>query len=355
MRRRTLIGLGAAAAASIGAAVVLTPREAATPDPDDARLAFPGLAERLAGATRIELRRAGATMTLARRDPETWTLPEKDDYPVRSERIRELLVGLTELRLVERRTASPELFARLGVDDPEDKDSTAILVRVLDAAGVPIAQVIAGHRRVRTQGGVPESIYLRFPGQNQTWLAEGRLPVDTDPQLWIDRDIANLPRDRVLRVLVSRGEAPLELRRGDAPDSPLRVVVPAEATGLDENAVNDVAGAFEFLTFGDVLPEAKLQADPVGESRFTLTDNLGIAVRVGLNQGNVWIRLTATGDSEAVRLNSRWRGWAYQVGAWKEKALVPRIEDLRREAPTPPPPGQTEQPGVLPPAPPASP
>ena len=139
MRRRTLIGLGAAAAASIGAAVVLTPREAATPDPDDARLAFPGLAERLAGATRIELRRAGTTMTLARRDPETWTLPEKDDYPVRSERIRELLVGLTELRLVERRTASPELFARLGVDDPEDKDSTAILVRVLDAAGVPIA------------------------------------------------------------------------------------------------------------------------------------------------------------------------------------------------------------------------
>jgi hypothetical protein len=36
-------------------------------------------------------------------------------------------------------------------------------------------------------------------------------------------------------------------------------------------------------------------------------------------------------------LNARWRGWVYQIGQWKEKAMIPRLEDLRRqeEAPAP--------------------
>ena len=34
---------------------------------------------------------------------------------------------------------------------------------------------------------------------------------------------------------------------------------------------------------------------------------------------------------EAARLNARWRGWAYQVGQWKEKAFLPRLSDLAKQ------------------------
>jgi len=27
-------------------------------------------------------------------------------------------------------------------------------------------------------------------------------------------------------------------------------------------------------------------------------------------------------------LQARFEGWAYQLGLWKEKAMIPRIEDL---------------------------
>ena len=42
----------------------------------------------------------------------------------------------------------------------------------------------------------------------------------------------------------------------------------------------------------------------------------------------LFIRLVAEGGVEARVLNARWGGWAYQVGVWKEKAFLPRLEEL---------------------------
>ena len=89
-----------------------------------------------------------------------------------------MLTALTELRLVEPRTKDPAEFSRLGLEDPNGKTAKSDLLRVLDASGKPIVSLIVGHRRVRTQGNVPEQIFVRRPDDNQTWLAEGSLEVD---------------------------------------------------------------------------------------------------------------------------------------------------------------------------------
>jgi len=344
MRRRTLLILGGAAAATITAAVLLAPEDAerGTLPGSEGELAFPGLASRLAGAERIELKKPDATLVLERHG-EVWVLPEKGGYPVRPERVREMLVGLTELRLAERRTADPEQFDRLGLSDPAKQGSTALLLRVLDGAGTPLAELVVGRRRVRTQGDVPESVYVRRPSETQTWLAEGRLPVDADAQLWIDRDIANLPSSRIQRLEVRReGEPPLILARTEGAEAKLAIVEPAEAPPADEVALDEIGRAFEYLTFVDVKPEAEIPGTALGEGRFGLTEDLAITVFPHKSGDTLWIRLKAEagpqGEEEAERLNTRWSGWAYQVGSWKEKAFVPRLEDLKeREAPAPPP------------------
>jgi hypothetical protein len=343
MNRRNLIILGGAAVAAVGAAVVLTPGTPTGPDPDTAALAFPGLAPRLAAAARLEVKRHDGTLVVARQG-EAWVLPDKAGYPVRQEKMRELLVGLTELRLTEPRTADPEMLGRLGLDDPAKEGSTAALLRLLDAAGTPIAELVTGRRRVRTQGNVPESIYVRRPNENQAWLAEGRLPVDADPQLWIDRDLANLPRDRVRHVVVNRTGTPvLEITKGGDPDGRFAVTVPDGAPPSEETALDEIGRGFEYLTFTDVQPagtagEAPREApgEALGETRFDLTDNLAITVRGWRQEEQIWVTLSAAGDDEATRLNARWRGWRYQVGAWKEKAFFPRLEDLKREERQPP-------------------
>ena len=74
----------------------------------------------------------------------------RDAVPQR-ERVRELLVGLTEVRLLEPRTADPGLYERLGVDEPSKPGSTGLLVRVQDAKSDPLAELVVGRRRVRDE------------------------------------------------------------------------------------------------------------------------------------------------------------------------------------------------------------
>ncbi|WP_135466574.1 DUF4340 domain-containing protein [Crenalkalicoccus roseus] len=330
MRRRTLLVLGGAAAVTITAAILLAPErvEHATLE-GEGGLAFPGLAGQLAAARRIELRRHDGAVTLERRG-EAWVLPEKGGYPARPDRVRELLVGLTELRLAERRTADATQLDRLGLDDPARQGSSAVLVRVLDEGGRPLAELVVGRRRVRTQGRVPESAYVRRPAETQAWLAEGRLPVDADAQLWLDRDIANLPADRVRRVEVRRADQPPLVLARDGAEERLALLEPAEGPPADEVALDEVGRAFEFLTFHEVRPAAEVPGEALGEARFILAGELAITVLPHREGEALWIRLAAEGGAEAERLDARWSGWAYQVGPWKERAFLPRLEELRR-------------------------
>ena len=336
MERRTLLILGGAAVVSVGAALVLTPdaprQQAASPG----TLAFEGLAAKLREATRIEVRKPDATLVLLRQG-EAWVLPDRGNYPVRAEKVRELLVGLTELRLVEARTADRAQLDRLGVDDPTRAGSTAVLLRVLGPHDLPIAELVIGRRRIRTQGNVPETVYVRRPSEAQAWLAEGRLPVDADPQLWVDRDIANFGQDRIRRIVVKRvGEPQLVLGRGEGSEAKLRVQVPADPPSFDEVALDEVARCFEYLTFLDVKAEAEVHGTALGEARFELADGMAVTVWPSREAETLWIKLRAEGSPDGAERNARWTGWAYQVGVWKEKAFTPRLEDLLEREATPP-------------------
>ena len=66
------------------------------------RLMFPDLASMLLDAARIESVHHGKTTTLARHG-DMWGLLDRGGYPVQSSKLRGMLTGLTELRLVEQR------------------------------------------------------------------------------------------------------------------------------------------------------------------------------------------------------------------------------------------------------------
>jgi hypothetical protein len=341
MKQRTLAILGAAAVLSIGTALVLSPGNPEAPAGAD-KLAFEGLASRLGGATRIEIDKHDGKLVLERKG-DTWVAAERGGYPVRVERVRELLVGLTEVRLLEPRTADPSLHERLGVEDPSKPGSTGLLVRVQEANGTPMAELVVGRRRVRTQGNLPESAYIRRPGEAQSWLAEGRLPVDADPQLWLDRDVVNLPATRVREVAVRRTDEPelVLVRAGQATEGSAKLALsaPPGFQATDESAVDEVARALEFVTFLEVKPEGDAPGAALGESRFALVDGPAVVVAAFRDGDTLWLRLRAEGEgaaaqTEAERLNARWRGWAYQVAAWKEKAVLPRLSDLGGRAST---------------------
>ena len=328
MSRRGLLLLGAAGAASIGAAVFLAPGQRNTSLPAGA-LVFPGLAARLPQAARLEIRRNDGTL-IVEKSGDRWVLPDRNAYPIREARLRELLTGLTELRLIESRGNDAENQARLGVDDPIAPGSTASQLRLLDGQGAVILDIFLGRRRMRTQGNVPETVYIRRGGEAQAWLAEGRIPIEADAASWMDRDVANFPAERVRRVVINRvATPPVTLSRNAGP---LIITDPADPPQIDRTALDDVARAFEFLTFMDALPEAQTPGVAQGQARFELSDDLVINVWGSRFEQHLFIRMQAeaqgAGMVEAQVLNNRWRGWAYQVGIWKERAFLPRLDEL---------------------------
>ena len=290
---------------------------------------FPGLTPKLKDAARVEITRQNKVTAIALKDGR-WGLADRGGYPVQDSKMHQMLTALTELRLTEARTADPEKYARLGVEDPAKPEATGSLLRVLDAAGKPIVELIAGHGRQRTQGKVEEELYVRRPTETQSWLAEGALHADHDPAQWFDRDVVNIDHGRIASVTVTRGAAKLVFARdGDK----LVLKDPAEHPKLEDYKLEDIARAFESLTFQDVRPASDPIGATVGTAVFTTSDGLTLIATVFKADKDIWVGLTAAGtdkaETEAATLSKRVSGWLYQLGSWKEKALVPEIDDLK--------------------------
>lgn len=323
IRRRTMLLLGGAGVASLGAAAWLAPREDAPPLQATPPLAFPGLAERLPAARRVEITRHDAAVTL--RLDGVWRVAERANWPARPARLREALTGLTELRLLEPR--APD--ARNGTDDPATPGATGTRLRVLDGDGAALADVVLGTRRSRAAPGVPPTLHLRRWGEDRAWLAEGAVPADPDPNLWLLRELADIPSQRLRRVEVVRaGEPLLVLQRPGEVDAPLVIVEPRHVPRPDALGLDQAGRAFEALTLHEVRRADTLRGEALGEARFTFTDNLTVRAWGRRDAGALWLVLRAEGDAEALRLNALWEGYAFDLGGFMERALLPRAEDL---------------------------
>ena len=332
MRAVTLAALVAAAGLAVAGGwyygIATTPREQTSVAAGG--LMFPDLAGKLHDAAKLEITHQGQQTVIEKRADGSWGIASMHDYPIQEAKLRSVLTALTELRLLEPRTSDPAEYGRLGVDQ-----ASGDLMQLVDAGGTPIVAVIAGHRRVRAQAKVPDEIYVRRPEEAQSWLAEGGLQVDADASQWLDRDILNVAQDRIAKVVV--GDDALEFGRVDGK---FALTKPADHPKLEDYKVDNVARGLETLTLQAVKADADAPKDPAGHAVFTTTDGLDVAVTLFHADTDVWARFAVSGGdkakAEADRLSARVAGWTYQIGSWKEKSLVPALDDLKAAEPPPP-------------------
>jgi hypothetical protein len=321
-------------------------------------LMFPDVAPQLKNAAKVEITHQDNVTVIEKRPDGAWGVASMHDYPIQETKLRGLLTSLTELRLAEPRTSDPAEFARLGVDDPQTKGSSADLLRILDAGGKPLVELIVGHRRVRGQANVPDEVYVRRPNENQSWLAEGTLQIDADASQWLDRNILNIGHERIASVTSTRagaGESAPPLVFGQV-DGKFALTQPKEHPKLEDYKVDEVGRALEQLTLQAVRADADAPGSEAGHAVFTTNDGLVVNVTTLHADNDVWARfaVSKTDDkvkAEAERLGGRLAGWTYQIGSWKEKSLVPTLDDLKAaEPPTPAPQAMPVPPGRMGPA-----
>jgi hypothetical protein len=295
---------------------------------------LPVLASGRAQVASVAITQGGNTLTFESREGR-WSLKERSGYPADVQKIRAVLVKLSQAELIEAKTRKPDRYPLLELEDPAAKDAKSRLVRLLDGNGGTVADVVIGKRRWDAFGSGKGGTYVRLPGDPQTWLANAEFDVTVDVRSWIKPTVFETESAKISRLTIEiPGEEPLRIERASASESKAAFVGLPEGKKLkDASAADSILQAASAIAADDVR---KLGAMPVGDGvntvSFSTSEGLTVTMKLRKDGDATWASLSASGEgnakSAAEAMNTRAAGWEFKIPGYKADALLKRRGDL---------------------------
>ncbi len=370
------IGVGAALVASRGRAVEKS--EVAT------EKLFPELTQDKINAVElVSIKKRDKEFTF-KRTATGWESPDKGGYTVKIEKIKEVLLGLSQLKKVEAKTSKPENYSKIGVEDPANsKPSTpdapatsSTLLTLQDGQGKTISSVIIGNTKWDSKPGV----YLRKSGEAQSWLADNRIDIPESFTGWVDAQLTSIPKDRIKRAQLTLPDGAKTLVTREKKEDTTFTVhdVPQGEELMSPGAGDTVAMAISGLSFEDVGPASQFFPAPAGDesikpgpsAEFETFDGVKVLVQTADKGGKLWAHFVASFEEkpaavpaatpptpegqpatppaaadkkpeevqkEVMDFNAKMAKWAYQIPDYKASAFKTTIASmLKSKPPTPP-------------------
>ncbi len=346
---------------------------------------FPALAARINDVNEISVKSKDSEVVLRRSEVKggegkdsapVWTVTSRSNYPADANKVREAVVSLIELKVVDHKTQKPENYAFLGVTDPESKDSPSRLVTLKDGAGQVLVGAVLGNTVAATgaqRGETKTNIYLRRAGEAQAYQAEGRLDprasFDPDALSWLDRDVISVDAERVKSVTITHADGSRTRVEKESKDAKDFVVlgIPAGRELKYAGAASPTAGALSRVNLDDVMPiqQASEGAAPTGSAEFFTFDGLVVTVETSTRGGTGWATFAARYEEpdvepvpsnqpppaatdgaekqkkadevkkEADDLNRKVTAWAYALPEFKLKQFQTTVDEMLKPADAP--------------------
>jgi len=341
---KTFIALFAAAAIGVAAAAFAVTRDRGfAPVEGAGEIVFPGLIDRVNDVASMIVEIPGGRLTIEH-GKDGWTAKEADDYPARAMKVRQVILALAQLKLLEPKTRNKDKFAKLELQDPGAKDANSKRVRLLDRAGKTMAEVILGRRRQTLPGTTLGGVYLRRPGDDQTWLAAGGPDVTDERRDWLERKIIDVDAARVKKVVIRHPDGETVTASKPTPEAADFVLenIPAGKKLISQAGVNYIGGGLSGVLLDDVRKSAdSFDAQATVTADIVTFDGLTVQVLVSKRDGKQWIRLDASAANpeaknkdgksvadEAKEIVARTAGWTYRVSDYAASNLNKRYKNL---------------------------
>ena len=189
---------------------------------------------------------------------DRWAALERHGYPVDRKRVRDLVVALADMRLIERKTAQPERYDRLEVEAPMPRSAVR--------AGPPGGREWHGagrgdHRQAALSPDRHRAVrdVSAATGRGAKLARERRHPDRPEVARWLDGEIVDLDPE-IRRIEISVRAIPSYAAGGTKPGEELQLAGLAEDEALKEDAdLNRLTGALSSVRLDDVeLREAEL-------------------------------------------------------------------------------------------------
>lgn len=321
-------------------------------------LLFPGLKDRIDDIGKLTVADADGEVTIERKD-DRWIVPGKGGYEANTDALRQLLLAVADARKVEEKTSNPEWYERLGVRDPTEEGSTAVLVSSAGLGELDFSLIL----------GKPvqrEYRYVRIAGQPQSWLVDQNPEIPDDSNGWLSQDIVDIESSRIQSVTITHDDGEtIYIHKDDADSTNFEVEDVPEGRELSYPSVaNGIAAVLSNLTLDDVVADTEPGEENVTTTVFTTFDGLRIGVASTAEDDRTWITLAASatppsddvtpsgsGDAvtaapeenepaapaeeeqahpeeEAADINALVSGWKYRISDYKANQLTRRWDDL---------------------------
>jgi hypothetical protein len=336
MHNKGLIGLFAVTVAAVVVAIVVA-RGGGGPgnDPLAGKSVLPQYARRVDSVAHITLVHAGDKTSFVRKGDQ-WTIEEKGGYPADAGKVHGIVLGLADLTYVEPKTSKPGLYSRLELEDPDKKDAKSTLVTASDDKGSLLGEIIAGKRKVDELGGGNDGIYVRQPGDAQTWLARGTLDLSGNAASWLEKPLVDIPADQVKAVTLTAADGGKLAFARDKAGAPFALAAPPPAGKKlkGDSALDDPAGALAGLELSDVsaAKDMPLPQGGLAEARYETLDGLVVTVTLFNKDGTDWARIAASGSGDAAKrgadLQAKFAPWVFGLPSFKAKLMETKLDDV---------------------------
>jgi hypothetical protein len=257
----------------------------------------PGLADGINEVRTLKITGA-ASLPIAtlNRGEDGWTVAEKNGHPADVAKIREFLLKLAEATIVESKTADPNNYAKLGVEEISATEAKGALVEI-EGLKAPV-RLIIGNFNARGAEGT----YVRRADEAQSLLAKGSFAVDKVAANWLVRDIADIASTRVREVAIESQGKTLRVAKATPEEPNYRVLdVPRGREQASDFVANGLASVLSGLRFDDVLPLAAAEPGQARtwKSTYAMFDGLLVEATAWEVDGKDYARFSARLDETA--------------------------------------------------------
>jgi hypothetical protein len=369
MSRQRLIALAVAALLAITAALFFSMQRNASPDVHGSAL-LPSLGSELDTVSSLSVLKGSPTPTVTvQKKGDQWTVAQRANYPADVSKVRKLLLALSDAKIREEKTANPDNYAVIGVEDAVKPGATGSQIELLAKSGK--LDVIVGKP-------VGQGNFVRRPAEKSSYVAEPGISIETEPRFWIDTRLLDIASDKIqsLEFKPAAG-AGYVLRRvtEPAPQTPEAKTPAVAAAAPGSPAVSGAATASAPAAAGpptpppppiskfvlDGTPSGRQAADSgllappsnalssladddvaaVGDIDFskpvivtvTLTDGSAITLTGASIAEKRWIQVAAPKDAS---LTAKVNGRAFEIASYRYDQIFRPLEQLLVPKPTPP-------------------
>ena len=356
MKSNKLILFAVVTIAVIVAATLMSQSRAPTTNVEKQTL-FPMLLENVNNVSSIGVIKQDQALTLSQVE-SIWGIEQADNYPADFGKIRETVIAMANLAILAEKTTNPDLYKKLGVEDPAADSATSLQLSLFDKDGNSLASLIVGNARRSKSSQDKDGLYVRLPNTETALLVEGNLDISADVKDWFKRELFSITASRIKKINITQVDASsAELSRNDNVDDFVVSNIPVGMEMQSNIIISRMGTILEDIFVDNVIAAEKLTNTEQISANIHTFDGLMVTIKTanidGIDYSSFSFSIdenaideskqadedgeqSSTGKSdpadEAQRLNAELSGWAYAIPSFKSELFTRKSEDLVKKA-----------------------